>query len=158
MITIRREQRRGEDAIRAVNEKAFGQPPDGLSLAAVSGRQIVGHILFTPVVLQTAHETHGGMGLAPMAVLPEHQHQGIGSHLVKAGSEILRTDGCPFVILVGDPEYYPRFGFVPASKHGFVCQWEKIPDEAFMVMILDEKTMAGVSGTARYRPEFDQAT
>ena len=170
MISVRHEQRGDEDAIHAVNEKAFGQPTganivgslrrqcsDRLSLLVVSGRQIVGHILFAPVVVQTAHETHRGMGLAPMAAVPEHQRQGIGTKLVQVGLEILRIEGCPFVILVGHPEYYPRFGFVPASKHGIVCQWEGIPDEAFMVMILDEKTMAAVSGTARYRPEFDQA-
>lgn len=171
MITIRHEQPGDEAAIRTVNEKAFGQLteanivdslrrqcPDRLSLVAVSGQQIVGHILFTPVVIETAHETRSGMGLAPMALLPEHQRQGIGTRLVQVGLETLRTWGCPFVILVGHPEYYPRFGFVPASKHGIACQWEGVPDEAFMVMILDEKAMAGVSGTARYRPEFDQAT
>lgn len=170
MITIRHKQPGDEAAIRTVNEKTFGQPTDAnivdslcrqcsdrLSLVAVSSRQIVGHILFTPVVIESAHETCSGMGLAPMAVLSEHQRQGIGTQLVQTGLETLRTRGCPFVILVGHPEYYPRFGFVPASRHGIACQWEGVPDEAFMVMILDEKAMAGISGTAKYRPEFDQA-
>ena len=121
MITIRREQRRGEDAIRAVNEKAFGQPPDGLSLAAVSGRQIVGHNLFTPVVLQTAHETHGGMGLAPMAVLPEHQHQGIGRRLLLAAEDWGRERDAEYASLeylapnTRASIFYQRSGYRAAS-------------------------------------------
>jgi len=92
-----------------------------------------------------------------MAVLPERQRQGIGSLLVQAGIDAMRERGCQFVIVVGHAEYYPRFGFVPASKHGLSCQWEGVPDEAFMVLILDESAMVGVSGTAAYREEFDQA-
>jgi putative acetyltransferase len=92
-----------------------------------------------------------------MAVRPDRQRQGIGSMLVRAGNEIARERGYPFVIVLGHPEYYPRFGFVPASRHGLSCQWDGVPDEAFMVMILDEAVLAGVSGVARYRDEFDRA-
>jgi putative acetyltransferase len=77
--------------------------------------------------------------------------------LVEAGIDALRERNCPFIIVVGHPEYYPRFGFVPASWHGLSCQWEDVPVEAFMVLILDESVMVGVSGTASYRDEFDQA-
>jgi len=97
------------------------------------------------------------MGLAPMAIAPERQRQGIGSRLIEAGLKVLRQQACPFVIVLGHPEYYPRFGFVPASGHGLACQWEGVPDEAFMVLILDKAFMAGVSGVARYRDEFDEA-
>ena len=97
------------------------------------------------------------MGLAPLAVAPERQRQGIGSLLVRAGIGALRARNCPLVIVLGHPEYYPRFGFVPASRHGLSCQWEGVPDEAFMVLILDEAASASVSGTIRYRDEFDQA-
>jgi len=119
-------------------------------------RAVVGHILFTPVVVESAQRLVVGMGLAPMAVLPECQRQGVGSRLVRQGLDILGKSGCPFVVVVGHPEYYPRFGFEPASKHGLTSQWEGVPDAAFMVLILDEHTMAGVSGVARYRKEFDQ--
>jgi putative acetyltransferase len=77
--------------------------------------------------------------------------------LVQAGIDAVRERNWPFIIVLGHPEYYPRFGFVPASRHGLSCQWDGVPGEAFMVLILDEAAMAGVSGTARYRDEFDQA-
>jgi putative acetyltransferase len=60
------------------------------------------------------------------------------------------------VVVVGHPEYYPRFGFELASAHGLASQWEGIPDEAFMVLVLDARAMAGVSGVAKYRDEFDE--
>jgi putative acetyltransferase len=116
----------------------------------------VGHILFTPVAIEHAGRRVLGMGLAPMAVLPERQRQGLGSELVRRGLEILRERGCPFVVVVGHPEYYPRFGFEPASRHGLVCQWEGVPDPAFMVLILDADAMAGISGVAQYRDEFNE--
>jgi putative acetyltransferase len=115
---------------------------------------IVGHILFTPVVVEGAGRRVIGMGLAPMAVLPDRQRQGIGSALVRRGLEVLRDRGCPFVVVVGHPEYYPRFGFERASVHGLASQWEGVRDEAFMVSIIDVNAMAGVSGVATYRDEF----
>ena len=60
--------------------------------------------------------------------------------------------------IVGHPEYYPRFGFAPGSRHGLACQWESVPDAAFMVLVLDANAMAGVSGIVRYRDEFDEVT
>jgi putative acetyltransferase len=96
------------------------------------------------------------MGLAPVAVLPERQNQGIGSALVTAGLAIIRGSSCPFVIVLGHPDYYPRFGFEPAAGHGIRCQWD-VPDEAFMILVLEEEAMRGASGPARYRPEWDAA-
>ena len=170
MITIRREQPDDITTVHLINEKAFGQPaeanlvdtlrtacPNALSLVALWDGQVVGHILFTPVNIQTAKGAIQGMGLAPMAVVPERQRQGVGSQLVEAGLKALRQRACPYVIVLGHPEYYPRFGFVPASRYGLACQWEGVPDDAFMVLLLDEASMAGVSGVARYRGEFDEA-
>lgn len=62
-----------------------------------------------------------------------------------------------FSNLLDHPEYYPRFGFVPASHHGLTCQWRGVPDEAFMVLVLDESSMADVSGLVTFRGELDQA-
>jgi putative acetyltransferase len=170
VTTIRPERPDDSCRIREVNERAFGRPAeadlveklwhacaDALSLVAEDGA-IVGHILFTPVVLEGTGRRVLGMGLAPMAVLPDRQRQGIGSQLVKRGLDILRERGCPFVVVVGHPEYYPRFGFERASRHGLVSQWEGMPDAAFMVLVLDVEAMAGASGVARYRDEFHEVT
>ena len=168
MITIRPERPEDASRVRHVNEQAFGQPAeadlverlrqactDTLSLVAEEDA-VVGHILFTSVVVESAGRRVLGMGLAPMAVLPDRQRQGIGSQLVRRGLDILRERGCPFVVVVGHPEYYPRFGFEPASTHGLASQWESVPDAAFMVLVLDVHAMAGVSGVAKYREEFDE--
>ena len=168
-MTIRPEGPEDAARVRLVNELAFGQPaeadlveklrhacPDSLSLVAEDG-EVVGHVLFTPVALEGTTRRVVGMGLAPMAVLPDRQRQGIGSQLVRRGLDILRERGCPFVVVVGHPEYYPRFGFEPASKQGLSSQWEGIADAAFMVVVFDTHTMAGVSGVARYMDEFNDA-
>ena len=169
MTIIRLERPDDSSQIRRVNELAFGQPAEAdivdnlrrvcaesLSLVAEEDdAAIVGHILFTPVVVEGLPP---GMGLAPMAVRPDRQRQGIGSQLVRRGLQILREQGCPFVVVVGHPEYYPRFGFEPASKHGFLSQWEGMADAVFMVLVLDEHGMAGASGVARYRDEFNEVT
>lgn len=168
MITIRSERPDDASRIRHVNQVAFGQPAEAdlveklratcaefLSLVAEDDT-VVGHISFTPVVIDAAGRRVVGMGLAPMAVLPDRQRQGIGSQLVRRGLEVLRERGCPFVVVVGHPEYYPRFGFEPASKHGLASQWEGIRDAAFMVLILDVPAMTAVSGVARYRDEFNE--
>jgi putative acetyltransferase len=157
-------------AIRAVNERAFGRTeeanvvekirancPDILSLVALREGRVVGHVLFSPATIDTDNGPIMGMGLAPMAVPPECQRQGIGSALVRRGLELLGERSCPFVIVLGHPEYYPRFGFERASRYGLKSQWEGVPDEAFMVLFLNESAKKGVSGTARYREEFDEA-
>jgi putative acetyltransferase len=70
---------------------------------------------------------------------------------------MLRDRNCPFVIMLGHPEYYPRFGFERASRFGLRSQWEGIPDEAFMVLVMEDEAMRGIEGVARYRDEFDMA-
>jgi putative acetyltransferase len=126
-------------------------------VAVVEGA-VVGHILFSPVRLEAADGREwSGMGLAPLAVLPEWQGQGIGSELIGAGLASLRQTQCPFVVVLGHPGYYPRFGFGPASRHGIRCKWD-VPDEAFMILVLDEDQMRGASGQAHYRGEWDAAT
>ncbi len=170
MIDIREETVEDIPAIRVINERAFEQPaeanvvdklretcPGFLSFVAVLNGQVVGHILFTPAVIDGNGIPVQGMGLAPVAVLPELQNRGIGSELNRRGIEILRKMDVPFVIVLGHAEYYPRFGFEKASRYSIISQWEGIPDEAFMILILNPKAMEGVSGIARYRDEFDEA-
>jgi putative acetyltransferase len=125
--------------------------------SAECDQRVVGHILFSPVVIAGEQGVIRGMGLAPMAVLPAYQRQGIGSTLVHHGLTRLRHASCPYVVVLGPPEYYPRFGFEPASPYNVRSQWEGIPDDAFMILVLDKSIVEGVSGIARYRDEFDAA-
>jgi putative acetyltransferase len=88
-----------------------------------------------------------------MAVLPEYQRRGIGGRLIEVGNQTIKDRSYPFIIVLGHANYYPRFGFRPARAYGIQCEWE-VPDEVFMLLILDQCKMAGVSGLAKYRPEF----
>lgn len=170
VTTIRAERPEDISAVRRVNELAFGRPEEAdavdrlrkadipfVSLVADDGAAIVGHVLFTPAIVECAGQRVVGMGLAPLAVIPDRQRQGIGSALVRRGLELLRADGSPFVLVLGHPEYYPRFGFERASLHGVTCQWKDVPDAAFMVLVFDPEALRGVSGVACYRDEFDAA-
>lgn len=169
MIKIREERQEDYNAIKEVNDKAFNQPQEGmiiekirksgteiLSLVAVIEDKIVGHILFSTVKIENYPDLKDGMGLAPMAILPEHQKQGIGSLLIKEGIERLKMKSVPYIVVLGHEHYYPKFGFETASKYSIKCQWDGVPDEAFMVMILDEKVMENVNGVAKYRDEFNE--
>ena len=170
MSTVREERPEDIPAVRRVNALAFGRPqeadlvdalrrscPDVLSLVTEDEDRVIGHILFTPAVVDSGGTRTRGMGLAPMAVLPERQRDGIGSALVEQGLRLLEDRACPFVIVIGHPDYYPRFGFELASKYDITCQWEGVPDEAFMILILDEAAMEGVAGLVRYRDEFNES-
>jgi putative acetyltransferase len=161
-IEIRHELPDDVAAIRDVNKRAFGQDQEGnivealrsngaalLSLVAALNSEIVGHIMFSPITVGDAT----GAALGPMAVLPEQQRTGIGSKLVEAGIRALKDAGYPFIIVLGHANYYPRFGFVPASRLGICCEWQ-VSDDVFMVLVLDQAKMAGVSGLAKYRHEF----
>lgn len=169
-VEIRLEQAQDAVAIRAVNDQAFGQPVEGrvieqlrhsganlLSLVATVDDQIVGHVLFSPATIEGELGSIQGLGLAPVAVLPEYQGRGIGSKLITTALSMIKASTCPYVIVLGHQSYYPRFGFERASIYGLTCQWAGVPDEAFMVMILDKTVMAGVSGVAKYRDEFNEA-
>ena len=162
LIEIRTERPGDVGAIRDLNRRAFGQDQEGnivdalrsngaalLSLLATLKGRVVGHVMYSPASVGEVT----GAALGPMAVLPEHQRQGIGSKLIEAGNLKLENEGCPFIIVLGHANYYPRFGFRPASTYGIRCEWD-VPDNVFMILVLDEAKMQGVSGLARYRHEF----
>jgi len=144
------------DAEAKLADKLRRACTDHLSLVAEDKGAIVGHIMFTPVHILNDKAIQG-MGLAPMAVIPAQQRRGIGKLLVKESLKILREKGCPFVLVLGHPDYYPRFGFQPASRFNIKSQWDDVPDEAFMILVMDEKAIKDVSGTAWFRDEFNEA-
>jgi putative acetyltransferase len=123
-----------------------------VSLVADDGGAIVGHILFAPVTLM-AHPDLRIAGLAPMAVVPAKQRQGIGSALIHEGLERCGQLGFGAVIVLGHAEYYPRFGFTPASRFGLRCEYD-VPANVFMALELDQGILKGKSGTIRYHPAF----
>ena len=162
MIEIREERPEDFAAIRMVNQEAFAQDQEAnivdalrangaamLSLVAIADGTLVGHIMYSPVDVGEVT----AVALGPMAVLPAHQRRGIGSRLVEAGTALLAHAGLPAILVVGHPAFYPRFGFRPASQFGVRCEWP-VPDDVFLLMVLDEARMAGVAGLAKYRCEF----
>lgn len=164
-MNVREERAQDRTGVRRVNLSAFEtdaeanlvdalreQASPHVSLVAESDGEIVGHIMFSPVTLGE-HVRPTIMGLAPMAVLPGHQRQGIGSVLARAGLEGCRRLGCGAVVVLGHPSFYPRFGFRPASQFGVRCEYDA-PDEAFMLVELQEGCMRNVGGTASYHPAF----
>lgn len=169
-IRIRSERPGDHDGVLAVNEAAFGQPDEArivdeicragqplLSLVAEDASGIVGHILFTPVTIETpdaaSSATGPWAGLAPMAVSPHRQREGIGSALVTAGLEQCRALGIEAVVVLGHPEFYPRFGFRPASTFGLRCEFP-VPDEVFMAIDLVPTALRNRAGLVRYLPCF----
>jgi putative acetyltransferase len=164
-MRIRLEHSRDIAAVRAVNLAAFETPVEAdlvealreqasplVSLVAEDVTGVVGHILFSTVTLDGPPHPRV-MGLAPMAVLPVRQRQGIGASLVRNGLERCRQIGAGGVVVLGHVEYYPRFGFVPASRFGLRCQYD-VPDAAFMALELVSGAFAGRSGTVHYHPAF----
>src|SRR5262249_10126875 len=126
--TIRPERTEDAAAIRAVHCAAFPTDAEAhlvdqlraagqarVSLVAEVEGRVVGHIVFSPVSVVALPDGRQGLGLAPLAVVPEQQGRGVGSALTRAGLAVCRQEGCPFVVVLGHPAYYPRFGFRRAS-------------------------------------------
>lgn len=163
--TIRPEHPADRADVRVVNELAFGQPGEAnlvealhvedaavISLVAEIDREVVGHILFSRVTVE-----HGAgrklLGGGPMCVVPDLQRQGIGTQLVREGLARCAAAGFDGVVVVGHPDYYPRFGFVPASRFGLCCEYD-VQDDVFMALALPGRSLAGVSGLVRYHEAF----
>jgi putative acetyltransferase len=167
-MRVRSESDVDRAAIRAVNEAAFGSPVEAdiidalrakgvelVSLVADRDGAILGHILFSPVSL-AGHDALELMGLGPMAVLPREQRKGIGSALVREGLRQCRQLGAQAVVVVGHPQYYPRFGFAPASRYGIRCEYD-VPDDVFMIAELETGALRNASGLVRYDSAFGSA-
>jgi putative acetyltransferase len=166
-MQIRIERAGDIPAVRVVNLTAFDTPAEAdlvdalrahadpaISLVAEDPNDgaIVGHIFFSPVTLGEGSPIRIA-GLAPMAVVPARQRRGIGSTLVWRGLELCRQQGFVAAVVLGHPQYYPRFGFTPASRFGLRCDYD-VPDDVFMALELEPGALAGQSGTIRYHPVF----
>ena len=164
-LTIRSETAADHDAIRQVNQVAFGQDAEAnlihtlraggfirLSFVAELDRRVVGHILFSEIQIVSDNDTVDALALAPMAVTPEYQRKGIGSQLVRSGLDRCREVAHQIVILVGHPTYYPRFGFSPELAAPLES---KYAGEGFMALELTPGALEGVSGEAKYPPPFE---
>ena len=166
MFTVREELPSDVLAIREVNRAAFGGDEEAnlvdtlrascfvlSSHVAVAGEIVVGHILFSPLVIETAEGERAAAALAPMAVLPEWQRRGVGSALVQSGLDSCRRQAIGAVIVVGHPEYYPRFGFSAALARNLQSPYSELGD-AWMALELTPSALEGVSGVVRYHEAF----
>jgi putative acetyltransferase len=167
IVKFREEIPTDNDFVRRVHIEAFGRENEAdlverlrenssvLSFVAVAEGEIVGHILYSPVFLDTDREKKLQLlGLAPVAILPNYQRKGIGSALSQYSLTECFDRGFDAVFVLGHPEYYPRFGFSPASRKGFSCVYP-VPDEVFMVLESREGCLDGFRGLIRYRSEFN---
>ena len=166
-LNIRAEIPADGPAIRAIHLLAFETSQEAnlvdklrnhaaaqVSMVAEHDGAIVGHLLFSPVKLGVGMaETHG-LGLAPIGVLPHLQKRGIGSQLIRSALRGLEETGCPFVVALGNPGFYARFGFRPAREFGVRCKWD-VPADSFMLLPLDKDRIALAAGLAHYSEEFD---
>ena len=162
--TVRAETPEDLEAIREVHRRAFGQEDEArlvdalrdggyarLSLVAEEGGRVVGHVLFSDLPIVTQAGTLHGLALAPVAVLPARQRQGIGSRLVREGLRACAKAGHRVVVVLGHADYYPRFGFSARLAGRLKAPFS---GPAFMALELVPGALAGVTGEVRYPPPF----
>jgi putative acetyltransferase len=167
-IKVRPEIAEDIPAIYRVEEAAFGRTSEAdlvdlcrthgkavLSMVAVEGKQVTGHLLFTPVTLDPPHPGWHGLGIGPVAVLPEFQRMGIGSRLMSIGLEICRKQGYDFIVLLGDPAYYRHFGFIPGREFGLSSDYGD--GDNFQARELTPGVLRGAKAVVKYVPEFKEA-
>jgi putative acetyltransferase len=163
MVAVRPERPGDEPAIGAVHERAFGRPQEAalvdalraagahvVSLVVEDAGAVIGHVLFSPVGVEVGD---AGLGLGPIGIRPDRQGSGLGALLVRHGLAECRARGHDLVVVLGEPGFYRRFGFVPASTYGLRCEYDA-PEDAFMVLELVPGAVASRRGLVRYRPEF----
>lgn len=169
-IIIRPETEEDQSGIKVINDLAFGHNNEGilirklrntrdfipgLSLVAESGGRLVGHILFYPIKIKDGDHERIALSLAPMAVHPAYQRNGIGSSLVREGIARAKDMGYSAVIVLGYPDYYIRFGFKPASSFGIRSPFD-VPDNVFLAMELMDGALKDIKGLAEYPEPFNE--
>ncbi|OOE12744.1 GNAT family N-acetyltransferase [Fictibacillus arsenicus] len=169
MIRIRTERNGDQKAITQINDLAFKGDNESrlvnairnsdlfvpeLSLVAESDGELIGHILFSIVHIKSGKDEIPTLALAPMAVVPEHQNRGVGSLLVEEGLKRAKDQGFENVVVLGHPEFYPKFGFIPASTKEIEAPFP-VPDEVFMALEIKEGSLDQIKGKIVYPPAFD---
>jgi putative acetyltransferase len=165
IVSIRPELLNDAVAIRRILEAAFPTAAEArlverlresgnlrISLVAEVDGAIVGHIAFSPVAIEGVASEANGVGLAPLAVVPDHQRRGIGSRLIREGLAACQRAEYGYVVVLGHPEYYPRFGFTRADRRRLGNEYGA--DEAFMALELRNGGIPTRGGLVRYGPEF----
>jgi putative acetyltransferase len=170
MIKYRPEETKDHAAIFEINQLAFPEDNEarlvdmlrdsesyvnGLSMVAEKDGEIVGHILFTKLTIESSNRDNIALSLAPLAVKPNFQRQGIGAGLIKEGIKACKSLGYGAIVVVGHPEYYPKFGFSPAREKGLGTPFP-VPDDAFMVYELVPGYLDNIQGIVKLAPEFDK--
>jgi putative acetyltransferase len=163
-LVIREERPADHAAVREVNRLSFGQEDEAnlvdalrgggytrLSLVAERNGVVVGHLLFSSLPIDTAAKIVEALALAPMAVLPGHQRQGVGSQLIRDGLAMCRERGHRIVVVLGHAEYYPRFGFSTALAERLRSPF---PGPHFMALELVPGALDSVEGEVQYPPPF----
>lgn len=163
-VVLREETPADHPAVREVNRLAFGRDDEAnlvdalragqytrLSLVAEQDGTVVGHMLFSRLPIETSGGVVEALALAPMAVMPGHQRQGVGSQLIRGGLAMCRERGHRVVVVLGHAEYYPRFGFSAALAERLRSPF---PGPHFMALELVPGALAGVEGEVRYSPPF----
>jgi putative acetyltransferase len=168
-LELREETAGDRPGVRVVNEAAFGTSAEAdlvdalrrrervvVSAVAIRDDTVVGHALLSTARIVGPDRTTACLALGPMAVAPEAQRQGIGTRIVAYALGLARARGHRVVIVLGHPDYYPRFGFEVASTHGVRTKYAAADSDAFMIIGLDPSALDGIAGSAAYAPEFDE--
>jgi putative acetyltransferase len=166
-LGIRPEREGDRAAIFALHAAAFGSDAEAklvdrlrdaraatVSLVAERDGRVVGHILFSPVRVESEAGEWSAIGLAPVSVAPEVQKDGIGSALIRAGFDACRAAGHGIVFVLGHPPYYPRFGFELAASHGLSYEGRPAFSPAFFVIELVPGALAERTGVVHYHEAF----
>jgi predicted N-acetyltransferase YhbS len=130
-----------------------GFVPD-MSIIAELDNEIIGHVLISKAKVVDNDRHHNVMVLAPVAVKPEFQKQGVGTKLINEGLQRNKDRGIGVILLIGHPSYYPRLGFKPARAYGLELKLFNVPDEVFMVCELIEGTLSDIKGELIYPKAF----
>lgn len=172
-MTIREEEKEDFESIEKVIKEAFSDEefsdkkehelvkrlresevfiPE-LSLVYVDGKNIIGHILLTKITIKNEDQSFEALALAPLSVLPNYQNKGIGSQLMERAIEKAKELNYKAIVVLGHEHYYPKFGFLKASKWNIKAPFE-VPDEVFMALELEKESLKGIHGVVEYSPAF----